>query len=58
MKLNMSEKNALNEMLDLCHAKFGDFKKSNIIVCENGCSQCSGGCDGHGISVWTACDVK
>ena len=58
MGLNVKERIALDEMLDLCSKKFGEFRNDSIVVCESGCTQCSGGCDGHGMSIWTACDVK
>ena len=58
MALNQNEKSSLEEMLSFCKERYGAFSYEDAAVYENGCTQCSGSCHGHGISVWTACDVK
>lgn len=57
MSLSQNDREMLKNMLEACEEKFGAVDVDSII-CEMGCTQCSGGCDGHGMSVWTTCDVK
>lgn len=57
MNFSSTEKKTLQNMLNLCNEKFGDFSHE-IVVCANGCDACTGGCTGHGASVWSTCDVK
>lgn len=59
MRQNLVEKKQLSELLSACEKKFGSFDyDADRAIYSNGCQQCTGGCNGHGISVWTACDVK
>ncbi len=57
MKFDEKEKMALNEMLTKCNEKFGEYVCSGNVD-AHGCDSCTGSCMGHGISVWTACDIK
>lgn len=57
MAITKNEKASLENMLDLCRNKFGDVSLDSF-VSSSGCDSCSGSCKGHGISVWSACDVK
>ena len=57
MHFTTSEQASLKEMLGMCQERFGDFSL-NRVVYASGCDSCTGSCKGHGMSVWTACDVK
>lgn len=57
MAMTKKEKMSLQKMLDLCQDKFGDISMDSLVY-SSGCDSCSGSCKGHGMSVWTACDVR
>lgn len=57
MSLSENERVRLKEMLDSCHEKYGELDFDQLIHTSM-CDSCTGSCKGHGISVWTACDVK
>lgn len=57
MGMTTDERNSLRSMLDACQQKFGDFSQNNVVY-ANGCDGCTGGCEGHGASIWSTCDVK
>ena len=57
MKFNESKQQELSNLLQKCSEKFGEYMPVNDIH-TYGCQSCTGSCMGHGISVWTACDVK
>ncbi len=57
MAMTINEKASLQRMLDLCHDKFGDVSTESLVY-SSGCDSCTGSCKGHGMSVWTACDIR
>lgn len=57
MSMTTDERNSLRSMLDACQQKFGDFSQNNVVY-ASGCDGCTGGCEGHGASIWSTCDVK
>lgn len=57
MSFSEKEKVSLKEMLNLCHEKFGELSWDQA-VCSRSCDGCTGGCEGHGASIWDCCDIK
>jgi len=57
MGMTVNEQISLQDMLDVCHKKFGDLSYDTVVY-TGGCDACSGGCEGHGASIWSTCDVK
>lgn len=57
MSMTTEEMRLLRSMLDACQEKFGDVSPHSV-VCASGCDACTGGCEGHGASIWSTCDVK
>lgn len=57
MTMTSSEKLSLQKMLHMCQEIFGAYSE-DMVVSERGCDGCTGSCEGHGASIWTACDIK
>lgn len=57
MAISKKEKNSLQNMLDACQKKFGTISPDSFVY-SSGCDSCTGSCKGHGMSVWTACDIR
>lgn len=52
MQFDSKDVRALENMLATCKEKFGEIENVECVVNSNRCTGCTGGCEGHGASIW------
>lgn len=57
MSLSIQEKASLHNMLEVCRGKYDGISIDSLTYGKS-CDSCTGSCKGHGMSVWSTCDVK